>query len=100
MRLRRVVAVIAKESKEIARDPITVWIALLMPLVMLFIFGYAISLDVEDVTLGILDQDQRARAGRSPRTSGRAMLSAGRRPSRARARSRLPCSGARSGSRS
>jgi ABC-2 type transport system permease protein len=64
MRPRRVAAVIAKESKEIARDPITVWIALLMPLVMLFIFGYAISLDVEDVTLGILDQDQ-TRASRA-----------------------------------
>jgi ABC-2 type transport system permease protein len=58
MRPRRVAAVIGKETKEVARDPITVGIALLMPLVMLFIFGYAISLDVEDVALGILDQDQ------------------------------------------
>lgn len=55
---RRVAAVIGKETKEVARDPITVWIALLMPLVMLFIFGYAISLDVEDVALGILNQDR------------------------------------------
>jgi ABC-2 type transport system permease protein len=58
MRPRRVAAVIGKETKEVARDPITVAIALLMPLVMLLIFGYAISLDVEDVPLGILDQDQ------------------------------------------
>ena len=58
MRPRHVATVIGKETKEVARDPITVGIALLMPLVMLFIFGYAISLDVEDVALGILDQDQ------------------------------------------
>lgn len=58
MNPRRVAAVVGKETKEVVRDPITLWIALLMPLVMLFIFGYAISLDVEDMALGILDQDR------------------------------------------
>ncbi|MGE0333838.1 MAG: ABC transporter permease [Gammaproteobacteria bacterium] len=58
MKLARIAAVIEKETKEIARDPVTVAVALLMPLVMLFLFGYAISLDVEDVPLGVLDQDR------------------------------------------
>ncbi len=58
MNLARVAAVIEKEAKEIIRDPITVATALLMPLVMLFLFGYAISLDVEDVAMGVLDQDR------------------------------------------
>lgn len=60
MRLFRVAAVCEKETKEILRDPITVGIALLMPLVMLFLFGYAISLDVKNVPLGVLDQDKSA----------------------------------------
>ncbi len=46
MNRRRIAAVIGKESREILRDPITVGVSLLMPLVMLFLFGYAISLDL------------------------------------------------------
>lgn len=55
---RRITAVIAKEARELWRDPITIAIALLMPLVMLFLFGYAISLDITNISLGVLDQDQ------------------------------------------
>lgn len=58
MNLRRISAVIEKETKEVLRDPITIVVALLMPMVMLFLFGYAISLDVDDVRLGVLDQDR------------------------------------------
>lgn len=58
MKLRRVIAVVEKEAREILRDRITVGVALVMPLVMLFLFGYAISLDVDDVALGVLDQDR------------------------------------------
>lgn len=57
MNISRIAAVMEKESKEILRDPITLAVALLMPLVMLFLFGYAISLDLNDVRLGVLDQD-------------------------------------------
>lgn len=58
MKADRLLAVVDKEAREILRDPITVWVSLLLPLVMLFLFGYAISLDVDDVALGVLDQDQ------------------------------------------
>lgn len=54
----RINAVIGKELREILRDPITVWVSLLLPLVMLFLFGYAVNLDVDDVALGVLDQDK------------------------------------------
>lgn len=58
MKFARIAAVIEKETKEIIRDPVTVAVALLMPLVMLFLFGYAISLDVDNVPMGVLDQDR------------------------------------------
>lgn len=58
MNLQRISAVIGKEAREIVRDPITVWVSLLLPLVMLFLFGYAVNLDVEEVALGVLDQDK------------------------------------------
>jgi len=57
MNPRRVIAVVRKEAHEIVRDPVTLWISFLMPLVMLFLFGYAITLDVRDVALGIWDSD-------------------------------------------
>lgn len=60
MRFSRIAAVIEKEATDIIRDPITVAVALLMPLVMLFLFGYAISLDVDNVPLGVRDEDQSA----------------------------------------
>lgn len=60
MKIIGIAAVCEKEAKEIMRDPITLGVALLMPLVMLFLFGYAISLDVKEVSLGVLDQDRSA----------------------------------------
>jgi len=53
----RIGAVIAKEARELWRDPVTVGISLLMPLVMLFLFGYAVTLDINNVALGVLDRD-------------------------------------------
>lgn len=58
MKPARIAAVIENETKEIVRDPVTVVVALLMPLIMLFLFGYAISLDVDNVPMGVLDQDR------------------------------------------
>jgi len=57
MKPARIRAVIAKEARELARDPVTIWVSLLLPIVMLLLFGYAVSLDVEDVPLGVLDGD-------------------------------------------
>lgn len=58
MKLHRLFAVMRKESREIMRDKVTLSTAFLFPVMMLFMFGYAISLEVEDVRLGVLDQDQ------------------------------------------
>lgn len=60
MKLSRIAAVTEKEAKDILRDPITVGVALLMPLVMLFLFAYAISLDINNVALGVLDESHSA----------------------------------------
>lgn len=54
----RIAALIGKETRELVRDPITMWLALLMPLVMLFLFGYAVTLDVKGVRIGIVDESR------------------------------------------
>jgi len=60
MKLARMTGFARKEVLEIARDPITVFISLFMPLVMLFLFGYALSFDVENAPLYVVDHDRSA----------------------------------------
>lgn len=62
MRWHRLAAVTVKETRDVVRDPVTVAVALLMPLIMLFLFGYAISLDIDDVAFGVLDLDRTPRS--------------------------------------
>jgi len=57
VKLSRIAALVLKESRELIRDPITVGLCAVMPLVMLFLFGYAVNLDVEDVAFGVYDED-------------------------------------------
>ena len=47
-----------KEVREIRRDPITIWVAVALPLVMLYLFGSALSLDVKDAALAVYDLDK------------------------------------------
>lgn len=51
-------ALVRKETIEILRDPITLGVAVFLPFVMLFIFGYGISMDVQDVPIAVYDQDR------------------------------------------
>ena len=60
MKLSRMAGFARKEMLEIVRDPVTVWISLFVPLVMLFLFGYALSFDVENAPLVIVDHDKSA----------------------------------------
>ena len=55
--VRRLAAVAKKEMREILRDPITLGIALILPLIMMFLFSYAITLDVKDIALAVVDED-------------------------------------------
>lgn len=56
----RVVPIVRKEFREIRRDPVTLAFAVLLPIIMLFLFGYAVSYDVDDVPLAVLDLDRSA----------------------------------------
>src|SRR5512138_884225 len=56
----RLFSVLRKEAREILRDPYTLSIALLLPLVMLFLFAYGVNTDVRNIQLVVLDFDQTA----------------------------------------
>lgn len=55
---RRLRALCIKESKQIVRDPSSALIAIVIPLILLFIFGYGINLDSSKLRLGILVNQQ------------------------------------------
>ncbi len=54
----RVLAISWKEILHIQRDPRTLALALVMPVVMLLLFGYGVSFDVDHVPLAVSDQDR------------------------------------------
>src|SRR5512139_2059455 len=54
----RIKAIAKKEMLQIIRDPLSLAMGFMMPVLLLFIFGYAISLDVDDITTIVYDQDR------------------------------------------
>ncbi len=56
--LVRIGAMAAKETLHIRRDPRTLYLALGMPVLMLFLFGYGVSFDLERIPIAIADQDR------------------------------------------
>ncbi|MCA9544768.1 MAG: ABC transporter permease [Myxococcales bacterium] len=55
--LTRIGALAQKELAHIRRDPQMLAFALLLPLLLLLLFGYAISFDVDRIPLAVVDQD-------------------------------------------
>ncbi len=58
MKLLRIKAIAKKEMLQIRRDPLSLAMAFLMPALLLIIFGYAITLDVNNITTIVYDQDR------------------------------------------
>jgi ABC-2 type transport system permease protein len=58
MTLTRLFALIRKEFIQILRDPRSLAITFVMPLIQLFLLGYAATNDVRNVPLAVLDQDR------------------------------------------
>ncbi len=58
MNLTRLYAVARKEFRQLVRDWRTLFILGVLPAVLLLIFGYALSYDVKNVPLAILDHDR------------------------------------------
>lgn len=54
----RIAALARKEAKQIRRDPSSVVIVLFLPLFLLFLFGYGISLDAASVRLGLVLEER------------------------------------------
>ena len=72
MRLR---GLVRKEFLQIVRDPSSIAIAFLMPIVLLLLFGYGVSLDSEHVPVAIVvEQPGRIPPTLPPRSTSRDIL--------------------------
>jgi ABC-2 type transport system permease protein len=58
MRLPRLLAVARKEVIQIRRDPRSLGMAFVIPMILLFLFGYALTLDVNNLATIVYDQDR------------------------------------------
>jgi len=50
-------ALIIKEAHQIVRDPSSLLIAFGLPMIMLFLFGYGLSLDTNNIKIGVVMED-------------------------------------------
>jgi ABC-2 type transport system permease protein len=57
---RRIRALILKETRQILRDPSSIAIGGVVPVMLILLFGYGMSLDVTHVTVAVIDQDASA----------------------------------------
>lgn len=59
---KRLLAVSRKEILQLRRDLRSLLLAFLLPAILLILFGYAITWDVDDIQTAVVDQDQSARS--------------------------------------
>ena len=58
MNLSRTWAIAKKEFFHIYRDPRSLALVILMPALLMLLFGYAVTLDVKNVSMAVLDRDR------------------------------------------
>ncbi|MDR2367290.1 MAG: ABC transporter permease [Deltaproteobacteria bacterium] len=61
--MRILKALIKKEFSQVARDPATIGMTFALPLVLMFIFGYGVNLDVGSFRVGIVVEGDEPRSG-------------------------------------
>jgi ABC-2 type transport system permease protein len=56
--VQRVLAIARKEVMHLRRDPWTLYFALAMPVILLVLFGYAVSFDIDRIPVVVVDDDK------------------------------------------
>jgi ABC-2 type transport system permease protein len=56
-RLRRVRALVVKETRQVMRDPSSIAIGVVLPMILILLFGYGLSLDVKNVPVAVVVED-------------------------------------------
>ncbi len=59
---RRIWALVIKESRQVLRDPSSITLGIAMPVMMIMLFGYALSLDVRNAPVAVVIEKPSAQA--------------------------------------
>jgi ABC-2 type transport system permease protein len=62
IRLQRLKALVIKEFQQIFRDPSSLLIAVIFPILLLFLYGYGVSLDLDHLKIGLIVEDHSTEA--------------------------------------
>jgi len=54
---RRVRALVLKETRQVIRDPSSIAIGVVLPMILILLFGYGLSLDVKNVPVAVVVED-------------------------------------------
>lgn len=60
MNIRRMKALVFKEALQVVRDPSAILVAFILPLILLFLMGYAVSLDAKKISIAIVSKNDNA----------------------------------------
>jgi drug efflux transport system permease protein len=58
MNFKRTLAIFRKEAIQIRRDPISLLQIVLLPIILMLLYGYALTFDIKHVTLAVYDQEK------------------------------------------
>jgi ABC-2 type transport system permease protein len=61
-KLRRIRALVWKETHQVVRDPSSIAIGVVLPLILILLFGYGLSLDVKNVPIALVIEEPAAEA--------------------------------------
>ena len=59
---RRILALVKKETRQMVRDPATIAVGIVLPVILILLFGFGLSLDVRNVPLAVVLEDSSAPA--------------------------------------
>jgi ABC-2 type transport system permease protein len=57
MNRQRITGFVIKETLQMLRDPSSILIAFVMPMIMMFLYGYGVSLDINNIKVGLVLED-------------------------------------------
>lgn len=61
-KLRRILALVRKETRQMIRDPATIAVGVVLPVILILLFGFGLSLDVKDVPIAVVLEESSAPA--------------------------------------
>src|SRR5580704_1307469 len=53
-KLRRIASLVRKEGRQVVRDPSSIAIGVVLPVILILLFGYGLSLDVKNIRVALV----------------------------------------------